>query len=174
MSNIHYICPCAERCHLFTAHWHRRVEDSVNKLHRGTLLQSEKCTTVYDIYVPDNLWECPRVLVVSTNPHNHPPPFPINTPPRLEDCLNALLLHLDWKLADATPRRLALDSGFIQDLRHALAWTHPERDPSPHDLHPSLGNLDHLRRLISELRKSHFPHGTGFHGKIYCLYINFH
>ena len=134
---------------------------------------TQKCTTSYDIYVPNNLHDCPYVVILSTNPHNHPPPLPTKTPHRIVDCLEALLTCLNWKLADATPRRLALDSGFIQSLCHALAWTHCERDPSPHDLHPSLGNLDHLRRLINILRTSNFPDGTGFHGIFYCLHFCF-
>lgn len=151
----------------FTAYWHR---DEDNKLRRGILLQgSQKCTTSYDIYIPNNLHDCPHVVILSTNPHNHPPSLPIKTPPQIVDCFESLLSCLEWKLADATPRRLALDSGFIYGLRHALAWPHHERDPSPHDLHPSLGNLDHLRRLINVSRLSKFPHGTGFYGILYHL-----
>ncbi|KAF8122014.1 hypothetical protein EV363DRAFT_1405257 [Boletus edulis] len=139
--------------------------DEKNKLRRSVLSQSsEKCTTSYDIYVPNNLHDCTSVLILSTNPHNHLPPLPIKTPPQIVECFKALLLHLEWKLADATPRRLVLNSGFIHGLCHALAWSRYERDPSLHDLHPSLGNLDHLRRLINNLRTSNFPHGTGFHG----------
>ena len=110
--------------------------------------QGEKCTTVY---VPADLHDCPYVLVLSTNPHNHVLPLPIKMPPQIVDCLESLLLRLEWKLADATPRRLALDSGFMLGLSHALGWSYCERDPSPQDLHPSLGNLDHLRQLINAL-----------------------
>ena len=147
-----------------TAYWHR---DENNRLHRGPLLlgtADQRCTTVYDIFVPENLHDCPRVLVLSTNPHNHPPPLPIKTPVQIMDCLESLLLQLEWKLADATPRRLALDSGFMHSLRNALGWTDYEHDPSLHDLHPSLGNLDHLCRLINTFRIFYFPHGTGFQG----------
>ena len=149
----------------FTVYWHR---DENNKLHRGALLQgSQKCTTLYDIYVLNNLHDCPCILILSMNPHNHPPPLPIKTPPQIVDCFEVLLQHLEWKLADATPRRLSLDAGFIHGLHHALAWSHHKRDPSPHDLHSSLSNLDHLRRLINVLRTSHFPHGTGFNGTLF-------
>jgi hypothetical protein len=74
-----------------------------------------------------------------------------------------LLLDLDWKLADATPRKLMLDSGFISGLRRSLGWTKPF-DPPLAALHPSLGNLDHIRRYIDGLRKVLFPDGTGFEG----------
>ena len=153
----------------FAAYWHC---DENNRLCRGALVHSaEKCATRYDIYIPHNLHDCPHVLVLSINPHNHPPPLPIKTPPQIADCLKALLLYLEWKLADATPRRLALDSGFICDLRHALGSAHCERDPSPHDLHPSLENLDHLRHMITGLQSSKFPHGTGFFGTLYILSV---
>ncbi|KAG9309526.1 hypothetical protein JVU11DRAFT_10503 [Chiua virens] len=144
-------------------HWHR---DRNNKLQRGNLQCAESCPTKYDIYTPNDLQDCPCIVIVSTNPHNHPPPLPIKTPPQLVSCLEALLLRLDWKLADATPRRLALDSGFVCSLRHALAWSLPEWDPSSHDLHPSLGNLDHLRRIINNSWMTSFPQGTGFHGAL--------
>ncbi|KAG9308842.1 hypothetical protein JVU11DRAFT_11472 [Chiua virens] len=122
-------------------HWHR---DENNTLQRGALIQSAV--------------KCP------TTSHNHPPPLLIKTPPQIASCLESLLLCLEWKLADATPWRLVLDSGFIYSLHHALAWTSHERDPSPHDLHPSLGNLDHLRWFINVLQTSKFPQGTGFYG----------
>jgi hypothetical protein len=70
---------------------------------------------------------------------------------------------LDWKLADATPRKLVLDSGFMNSFRHALGWNKPF-DPPLSALHPSLGNLDHVRRYIDELRHDLFPDGTGFEG----------
>ena len=133
------------------AYWHR---DEDNRLYRGPLRLStldQRCTTTYDIFVPENLHDCPRVLVLSTNPHNHPPPLPIKTPAQIMDCLESLLLQLEWKLADATPRRLALNSGFMHSLRNALGWTNHECDPSLHDIHPSLGNLDHLRCLINRV-----------------------
>jgi hypothetical protein len=73
-------------------------------LRRGPLLKgTQKCTTTYDIYVPGDLYDCPHVLVVSCNPHNHSPPLPIKTPPQIVNCLESLLLHLEWKLVDTTP-----------------------------------------------------------------------
>ncbi|KAJ7300482.1 hypothetical protein DFH08DRAFT_970245 [Mycena albidolilacea] len=44
-----------------------------------------------------------------------------------------------------------------------LGWTKPF-DPPLAALHPSYGNLDHIRRYIDELRKVLFPDGTGFEG----------
>ncbi|KAF8833986.1 hypothetical protein BDN67DRAFT_915867, partial [Paxillus ammoniavirescens] len=147
---------------LAPSHWHR---DSKNKLRQGALLEpASKCNTTYDIYVPNDLANCLQVLVVSRYPHNHPPPLPIKTPPQIVKCFESLLQRLEWKLADTTPRRLLLNSGFMQGLRQVLGWNSYEQDPSPHDLHPSLGNFDHLRRLINVLRSYHFPHGTRFQG----------
>ncbi|KAF9472113.1 hypothetical protein BDN70DRAFT_909218 [Pholiota conissans] len=74
-----------------------------------------------------------------------------------------MLLCMKWKLADATPRKIMTDSGFIAALRHHLQWSHLF-DPVLADLHPSLGNLDHVRRIINELREKIFPQGTGFKG----------
>ncbi|KAG1815078.1 uncharacterized protein BJ212DRAFT_1447397 [Suillus subaureus] len=145
------------------AYWHRK-SDGV--LRQGVLRKwNHKCTTTYDIYVPNDLFDCPQVLIVSRNPHSHAPPLPVKTPPAIVKCFSSLLLRLEWKLADATPRRLVLDSGFMQELRCVLGWS-PTADFDPHleDLHPSLGNLDHVRRLINVMRMDHFPNETGFDG----------
>ncbi|KAJ7815996.1 hypothetical protein B0H13DRAFT_2460922 [Mycena leptocephala] len=69
------------------------------------------------------------------------------TPPALLETFKSLLLDLDWKLADATPRKLMIDSGFMGSLRRALGWNKPF-DPPLAALHPSLGNLDHVRRIL--------------------------
>ena len=75
---------------------------------------------------------------------------------------------MGWKLADATPRRIMVDSGFIQGLRAYLNWNHIF-DPTISDLHPSFGNSDHARRYINKLRLEFFPEGTGFKGEYPCI-----
>ena len=98
----------------FIAHWHH---DADNKLHWGTLFKGAyKCKMTYDIYVPHNLYDCLKVLIISHNSHNHPPPLSIKTPPQIVNYIKSLLLWLNWKLANATSQWLALDSGFIQSL----------------------------------------------------------
>ncbi|KZP27764.1 hypothetical protein FIBSPDRAFT_730391 [Athelia psychrophila] len=148
------------------SNWHREAD---NILKRGVLRRwSHDCTTTYDIYVPHNLFDCPQVVIVSRNPHSHPPPLPIKTPTALVAVLKSLLVSLDWKLADATPRRIVLDSAFVAGLREQLDWT-GLRDPVLSDLHPSLGNLDHVRRYITALHMEHFPAGTGLAGASHLL-----
>ena len=115
-----------------------------NKLQCGELADWAQCyNTKYDIYVPYDLLDCPQVLVFSWNPHSHPAPLPVKTPPLIEHCFNSLLTRLDWKLADATPCHIVLDSGFMFGLQEVLGWHVQDKDPSLHELHPSLGNLDH-------------------------------
>ncbi|KAF7333761.1 hypothetical protein MVEN_02332800 [Mycena venus] len=53
--------------------------------------------------------------------------------------------------------------GIYEELPPRLGWNKPF-DPSLSALHPSLGNLDHVRRYIDELRHVLFPEGTGFEG----------
>ena len=169
---LFYCCHIQKALILSIAYWHH---DANNKLCHSPLLvspQNEKCAMTYDIFVTADLHDCSYVLILSTNPHNHPLPLPVKTLPQIVNCLASLLLELDWKLADATPWRLALDSGFILGLCHALGWYYGECDPLPHDLHPSLGNLDHLHRLINTLQNSYFPDGTGFQGMM-CLELFF-
>lgn len=144
-----------------TAHWHR---DSDGELHRGTLRRwAHQCNAKFSIYVPDDLVACPWIVVICTNPHSHPPPLPISTPPPILALLKSLLLDLGWRLADATPRKIVLDSAFMACFREHLGWN-GIRDPVLSDLHPSLGNLDHVRRIINGLRKDYFVDGTGFSG----------
>ncbi|KAG1727710.1 hypothetical protein EDB19DRAFT_1857471 [Suillus lakei] len=148
---------------LVPSYWHRDIDGS---LRQGVLQKwVHKCQTTYVIYVPNDLQDCPRVLVISRNPHSHPPPMPVKTPPPILRCFESLLLHLEWKLADATPHRIMLDSGFMDGLRRVLGWSLSwDHDPTLQDLHPSLGNLDLVRRRINVLRNTHFPDGTGFDG----------
>lgn len=114
--------------------------------------------------MPNDLADCPQVVVVSRNPHSHPPPLPVKTPFALVQLFQSLLRQLEWKLADATPRRIMLDSGFMQGFRQAIGWMDRHRDPLLQHLHPSFGNLDHVRRLIEVMRTTEFPFGTGFQG----------
>jgi len=51
----------------------------------------------------------------------------------------------------------------MNELHLELNWNE-KHDPSLSDLHPSLGNLDHMARLINELREQYFPNGTGLDG----------
>ncbi|KAG2125773.1 uncharacterized protein EDB93DRAFT_1243973 [Suillus bovinus] len=147
----------AEHC----AHWHR---NSAGMLERGRLLKWEHdCQSKFDIFVPVNLVAVPRIAIVCRNPHSHPPPAPIKTPPPLVDLFRSLLMDMDWELADATPRRILCDSGFMRGLRTALGWTQ-DRSPTLADLHPSLANLDHVHRLMYKFRRDKYPMGTGFRG----------
>ena len=73
---------------------------------------------------------------------------------------------MKWKLADATPQHIFLDTAFVEGLQRALGWDRiaKGREATLADLHPSLANLDHVRRLINKLQAQQYPHGTGFEG----------
>ncbi|KAG6374217.1 hypothetical protein JVT61DRAFT_4875 [Boletus reticuloceps] len=149
---------------LFTAHWHRLAN---NRLKRGTLRKwAHGCAARYHVYVPHDLHACPQILILCQSPHSHPPPAPVKTPPPLKDLFNELLLLMKWKLADATPRRIFLDTAFVEGLQRTLGWDRVAvgREATLTDLHPSLANLDHVRRLINTLRTQQYPCGTGFEG----------
>ncbi|KAJ8457091.1 hypothetical protein ONZ45_g18455 [Pleurotus djamor] len=151
---------CAEQKQL-CPYWHR---DTKGILQRGELQSvAGDCPTKFLIFTPTNLIRCPRILVICLNPHSHAPPLPYKTPENVMAVFHALLLSLDWQLADATPRKIILNSGFMLGLRQCLRWTSPV-DPTLADLHPSLGNLDRIRRCISLLQNDFFPMGTGFEG----------
>ncbi|KAK7022501.1 hypothetical protein R3P38DRAFT_3317686 [Favolaschia claudopus] len=145
----------------FCPYWHR---SEGGNLARGTLRRPKNdCDARFDIYTPYDLDDCPKIVVICRNPHSHVNPHPVKTPPPLLEIFRGLLLELDWRLADMTPRKLMVDSGFMSNFRRALGWKRPF-DPTLAALHPSLGNLDHVRRYIDELRHVLFPEGTGFDG----------
>ena len=130
------------------------------------MLQRElQCSALFDIFTPDEktLVRSKQILIVCRNTHMHPQPTRTKTPPVYLAILKSLLTKLDYKLADATARRIMLDSGFMNGLRMELGWIHA-RNPVLADLHPSLANMDRVKRIILEVRKAHFPHGTGFEG----------
>jgi hypothetical protein len=116
-----------------------------------------------DFYQPKDLEKCPNIALVVRGTHSHPDPRPSKTPRTIEIIFNALLDCLDWRLADASPRRILLDTGFMNGLRNALEWD-GKIEPCLSNLHPSLGNADHTRRLINKLQKARYPNGTGFKG----------
>ncbi|KAG2346777.1 hypothetical protein BDR05DRAFT_997176 [Suillus weaverae] len=123
-------------------HLHRQAD---GKLKQGVLRKwTHNCTAKFNIYVPHDLIACPCIIVLCSNPHSHPPPAPVKMPTPLVDIFHELLVLMKWKLADATPRRIYLDTAFIQGLHEVLGWDFPDgRDATLQDLHPSLANLDH-------------------------------
>ncbi|KAF8582842.1 hypothetical protein K439DRAFT_1350218 [Ramaria rubella] len=147
------------------ATWHR---DSHGILTRGIMVHTKKCPAVFEFYYPYDLNSCPYVLLVCRNPHSHVNPKPSKTPQAVLDVFNSLLKDLGWKLADATPRRIILDSAFVNGLRRALGWVEL-CDPTLGDLHPSLSNADHAAQMINKLRDRHYPQGTSLEGVYHIL-----
>lgn len=147
--------------------WHRFPDGSLDRgeLHRDNTGEGS-CNAAFDIYVPKVFSDQERgqILIVCRNPHSHPDPAPVKTPSVYKSIFKNMLSSLTWKLADATPRGILLDSGLMSELRAKLGWN-DVRDPSLADLHPSLGNADHVKRIILDLRNTYFPSGTGFAGE---------
>ncbi|KAF8576627.1 hypothetical protein K439DRAFT_1655220 [Ramaria rubella] len=152
-------------CHELKAMWHRTAD---GVLMCGTLNRTKSCPARFKFYYPYDLERCPSILLVCRNPHLHPDPFPATTPQTVVEIFTDLLTHLDWKLADATPCRILLNSSFMAGLRRVLGWV-LLRDPVLSDLHPSLGNSDHTAQLINKLWYRRYPHGTGFEGAYHLL-----
>ncbi|KAF8184741.1 hypothetical protein BJ912DRAFT_852992, partial [Pholiota molesta] len=147
-------------------YWHRF---SSNQLQRGSMERcvdkgEKACQAMFSIYEPNDPSACPFILIICKGPHTHIDPFPVKTPPSILMILSSLLVNMGWRLADATPRNIMLDSGFMNGLKQHLAWRNDCVEPVLSDLHPSLGNSDHVRRYINDLRAKQFPRGTGFEG----------
>ncbi|KAF8497357.1 hypothetical protein JB92DRAFT_3223791, partial [Gautieria morchelliformis] len=132
-----------------------------NSLERGILMPHEPCLTRFDMYVPNNLEATPYIVLVSRHPHSHPDPKPTRTPLTILCKFQKMVRDLGWHLADATPHWLALNSAFMASLRQELDWAHPH-DPALSHLHPSLGNSDHVGRIIQDLRLELYPGAERF------------
>ncbi|KAF8515754.1 hypothetical protein JB92DRAFT_3114722 [Gautieria morchelliformis] len=115
------------------------------------------------MYVPNDLEATPYIVLASRHPHSHPDPKPTQTLLTILGKFQNMVCDLGWHLADATPRRLALNSAFMASLRQELDWAHPH-DPALSHLHPSLGNSNHVGRIIQDLRLELYPGGTGIKG----------
>ncbi|KAF8887650.1 hypothetical protein CPB84DRAFT_1849819 [Gymnopilus junonius] len=76
----------------------------------------------------------------------------------------SLLESLHYDLPDLTPRHFLHHAAM-----EAFLWKRlPEvQNPTLIDLHPSLGNKDHLRSMILKVQETHFPFGTGWEGLIH-------
>ena len=135
---------------------------------------SSGCHATFQIFVPQDIAACPRIIILCQNPHSHPPPSPVKTPPALKSLFFDLLSLLKWKLADATPRWIFLDTAFFEGPQQALSWD-PVRmgcNATLPDLHPSFANLDHVQRLINTMRIDYYPRGTGYNGMYYLTHFN--
>lgn len=122
-----------------------------------------KCNSALQVYepLPEYRVHCPRILVICQKEHTHPIPLLTKTPPSIRRKIIELCTSLQQDLADLTPRRLLCHATTDRFLREML----PDiKDPAMIDLHPSLGNKDHLRSFIVKAQELYFPHGTGWEG----------
>ncbi|KAG8957771.1 hypothetical protein FRC00_003541 [Tulasnella sp. 408] len=145
----------------FCVYWHR---DKAGKLRRGELSGTVKCPSTFTSYVPYDLQKHPKTALITAGAHIHPPPRRTKTPPIFIDFLNSLLFDLDWRVADATPRRLSTDLQFTTRLRHILNQNDSQITPTLASLHPSFSNLDHIGTYIKQVRILKFPFGTNWEG----------
>lgn len=147
----------------FLAHWHRNSKGDLVRVP----LEISPCTARWRIYTPVKLAECPFIGILAVGgPHIHPPPCPAKTPEAYRRIFNWLLESMDWRLANATPRRVLRDEGVIASLRHLLsgAGINPRKEPSLLLLHPSFTNFDHMAWMIDQVKNKYYPNGVDFEG----------
>ncbi|KAJ7595458.1 hypothetical protein C8J56DRAFT_883672 [Mycena floridula] len=105
--------------------------------------------------------QCNQILVVCHGIHSHPPPLPTKTPSLLRTSILSFLYSFEDHLPDLTPRRLLRAPA----TRIYLSSQLPEvKEATFVDLHPSLGNLDHLGTYIHQAQAYRFPEGLGWKG----------
>lgn len=143
-----------------TEHWHR---DAAGFLRPGRLTQSVDCGSLLETFIPYDIQTFPYVVLVTSRPHNHPPPRRSKTPPVYVDIVRTLLIEQDWHLADTTPRRLSLKKAFMSRLSSLLPGRSP-REPVLSDLHPSLANQQKVSYIIKRTKDLRFAAGTDWAG----------
>lgn len=128
-----------------------------------------ECRSRFRVYQPlkEHRSSCPWVLITCHGEHTHPIPLPTKTPPPIKETIFDILRSLSHNLPDLTPRRFLRHSATNAFLRSKF----PDiPNPTIIDLHPSLGNRDHLRSFISAVQKEQFPMGTGWDGEFTRCY----
>lgn len=125
-------------------------------------LQRLPCSSSIIIYepLPEHRVACPNVLIVCSKPHAHPIPIPARTPNSISEKLVKFLENLS-DLPNLTSRHLLVNEATKHFLQKELPHL---TEPSFQDIHPSLGNLDHLQVYIDRACDSVYPHGTGWSG----------
>ncbi|KAJ3900644.1 hypothetical protein F5879DRAFT_992705 [Lentinula edodes] len=140
---------------------HRSVDGSMTIVE----LQRLPCSSSITIYepLPEHRAACPNVLIVCSKPHAHPIPIPARTPNSISEKLVKFLENLS-DLPNLTSRRLLVNEATKHFLQKELPHL---TEPSFQDIHPSLGNLDHLQVYIDRACDSVYPHGTGWSGVLH-------
>ncbi|KAF7303458.1 hypothetical protein MIND_00574600 [Mycena indigotica] len=131
-----------------------------------TFLRQVDCACKFLLYepCPEFIDECPWALLVCHGAHRHTIPLVTKTPPHIREMIFSLLRRLDNDIADLTPRRFLRHPATTNFLREIF----PHDDaPSLLDLHPSLGNRDHVSAYISQVQREMFPSGTGWAGLVH-------
>ncbi|KAK7015317.1 hypothetical protein R3P38DRAFT_2637341 [Favolaschia claudopus] len=127
------------------------------------LLERMTCPSKFRVYepIPAARSECPFILIVTSNAHEHPVPLPTKTPAHIRSKLMDLLKDTDDDLPDLTPRRFLRHPILKAFLLKALPSV---LNPTLADWHVSLANRSHIKAYIKQARQIHYPFGTGWNG----------
>ncbi|KAJ7587564.1 hypothetical protein C8J56DRAFT_890486 [Mycena floridula] len=118
-----------------------------------TEMKHQTCESKFTVFEPQPIYrsQCLRILIVCRAPHSHLPPLPTKTPA----LITAAIMNLLYSFQEASQLFL------VSQVLHV-------KEPTFIDLHPSLGNLDHLGSYIYHAQDYVFPEGTGWKGLL-CL-----
>ncbi|RIB03397.1 hypothetical protein C2G38_2225146 [Gigaspora rosea] len=58
---------------------------------KGKIINKGNCPVKFYHILPDNLTECPFIVMISTGVHNHPPPPPVKTPQNIMENLQKIV-----------------------------------------------------------------------------------
>ncbi|CAG8622903.1 23645_t:CDS:10 [Gigaspora margarita] len=112
-------------------------------LAQGLIQKNQGCPVKFWHYVPENLEECPYIIIMSRFTHNHPPPPPSKIPVAIQNDLKNIIAEENILDLTATCRRLITCTSMQKFLKGA---------PLP-ELHPSLNNRSKIDHMIATKRR---------------------
>ncbi|RIB09087.1 hypothetical protein C2G38_297643 [Gigaspora rosea] len=124
---------------------------------KGKIVNKGSCPVKFYHIVPENLTECPFIIMISVGIHNHSPPPAVKTPQNIMENLQKIINN-EYDL-DLTARKL---------LTKPMIKIYLQGKPLS-SIHPSLNNQSRLNYLIEKSKRSKYPFGQDIIGVTYEL-----
>ncbi|CAG8646134.1 6308_t:CDS:2, partial [Cetraspora pellucida] len=118
-----------------------------NQIIKAKIINKGNCPVKFYHIIPNNLAECPFIVMISIGIHNHPPPPAIKTPRNIIENLQTIIYN-EYDL-DLTARKL---------LTRPMIKMYLQGKPLS-SIHSSLNNQSRLNYLIEKNKRSKYPFG---------------
>ncbi|GBB98485.1 hypothetical protein RclHR1_03240010 [Rhizophagus clarus] len=126
---------------------------------QGKIVDKPCNVKIYKI-IPNDLQECPFVVLICVGIHNYPPPPPKRTPNNIKD-------NLQIMIKEAIENDDVVTFGSIIQGNMLKAYFNKE---TLQEIHISLNNIDRLRYLVAKTYKNLYPFGQHILGVFQSVY----